>query len=439
MDEFRDTSGTVPTHRKGPILEPKGYRGLTLEEAARKTPPTNLTDTEAMIDMAKLRVDRQSRLREALRAHDVAACLLITPHSLRYASGLRNCAIYQTHIPATYFFLPAEGASVLFDSQPGRFTGQELETIDEISGDLIPLTAMWASDRGDEWAEVWAAQMAALMARDGGGNRRLAIERLSPRATRALEAQGLEVLDAEDIIEPARAIKTPEEILCVNHVIAIAEDGIYRMRANLRPGMSELELWSHLWQANMEAGGDWIECRLLASGDRTNPWQQEACSKRIRAGDLVGFDTDMVGPFGYFADISRTLFCGPGSPSAAQKELYQRAHEEICHNIELMRAGMAFREITEKSFRQPERFRAQHYPALAHGAGMSDEWPVIYYPEDARYIYDGELARGMVMCVESYVGEVGGGEGVKLEEMVLVGERGPIPLSRFPFEEALLS
>jgi Xaa-Pro aminopeptidase len=182
MDEFRDTSGTVPTHRKGPILEPKGYRGLTLEEAARKTPPTNLTDTEAMIDMAKLRVDRQARLREALRAHDVAACLLITPHSLRYASGLRNCAIYQTHIPATYFFLPAEGASVLFDSQPGRFTGQE-------------------------WAAVWAAQMAALMARSGGGNRRLAIERLSPRATRALEAQGLEVLDAEDIIEPARAIK----------------------------------------------------------------------------------------------------------------------------------------------------------------------------------------------------------------------------------------
>ena len=87
-------------HRKGPILEPKGYRGLTLEEAAEKTPPTILTDTEAMIDMAKLRCDRQARLREALRGHDVAAGLLLTPHSLRYATGLRNCAIYQAHIPA---------------------------------------------------------------------------------------------------------------------------------------------------------------------------------------------------------------------------------------------------------------------------------------------------------------------------------------------------
>ena len=105
----------------------------------------------------------------------------------------------------------------------------------------------------------------------------------------------------------------------------------------------------------------------MASGDRTNPWQQEAGSRRIRPGDLVGFDTDMVGPFGYFADISRTFFCGPGKPSDHQKELYQRAYEEITFNMELMQPGMGFREVTEKAFRQPERFRRQHYPALAHG------------------------------------------------------------------------
>ena len=419
--------------------EPTSYRGLTREQAARKTPPTQITDTEASIDLTKMRLYRQNRLREALKNQDIAAAVLVQPHSLRYATGLRNCAIYQAHIPATYLFLPAEGPSVLFDSQPGRFTAQDLETIDEVSSDLIPLTPMWASDRIDEWTAVWSEQMAGQMARCGGGNRRLAIEPLGPRSARALEDQGLEVLDARDIIEPARAIKSPEEILCINHVIAIAEDGMHRMRANLRPGMTELELWSHLWQANMEAGGDWIECRLLSSGDRTNPWQQEACSKRIRAGDLVGFDTDMVGPFGYFADVSRTFHCGPGQPTDDQKELYRRAHEEISHNFALMRPGMSFRELSEKAFRQPEKYRSQHYPAMAHGAGMSDEWPVIFYPEDSRYIYDGHLEAGMVMCVESYVGEVGGAEGVKLEQMLLVADAGPILLSHFPFEEALLS
>lgn len=44
----------------------------------------------------------------------------------------------------------------------------------------------------------------------------------------------------------------------------------------------------------------------------------------------------------------------------------------------------------------------------------------------------------MVIRVESYVGEVGGVEGVKLEDMCLVTETGPITLSRYPFEESLL-
>ncbi|MEM7222594.1 MAG: Xaa-Pro peptidase family protein [Pseudomonadota bacterium] len=425
-------------HVKGPMVEPKGYRELTLKEAARKTPPTLMTDTEALIDMDKMRRYRMARLRAEIRARDLAGVVLGSPHSIRYATGLRNCMIFQAHIPATYLFVPAEGPAVLFDSQPGRFTGQELPTIDEISPDVLPLNYMFAGDRAAEWFGHWAGQIAELVARDGGANRRVAIEAFSPFAPGALAERGLEVTDAGNVVAQARNIKSPEEILCINHVIAVAEDGMARMHANLRAGLTETQLWAYLWQANMEAGGDFMECRLLASGDRTNPWQQEAGSKRIRPGDLVGFDTDMVGPFGYFADISRTFFCGPGRPSDHQKELYKRAHEEITYNMELMQPGMGFREVTEKAFRQPERFRRQHYPALAHGCGMSDEWPVIFYPEDAQFIYDGVLEPGMVMSVESYVGEFGGHEGVKLEQMVLILDDGYELLSTFPYEEQLL-
>ena len=71
---------------------------------------------------------------------------------------------------------------------------------------------------------------------------------------------------------------------------------------------------------------------MLASGDRINPWLREASERRVEAGDLVGFDTDMVGPFGYCADISRTFFCGPGRPTRRQKQLYRHALDEIEHN-----------------------------------------------------------------------------------------------------------
>ena len=161
-------------------------------------------------------------------------------------------------------------------------------------------------------------------------------------------------------------------------------------------------------------------------------------SRRVRPGELLCFDTDMIGPFGYAADISRAYFCGPGRPSALQRELYRLAHEEVHHNIELMRPGASFREIVEKAYVRPEIYRAQHYPVLAHGIGMSDEWPAIYYPEDAAYAYEGVLEAGMTICVESYMGAVGGPEGVKLEQQILVTESGPIVLSKFPFEDALL-
>ena len=81
-----------------------------------------------------------------------------------------------------------------------------------------------------------------------------------------------------------------------------------------------------------------------------------------------------------------------------------------------------------------KNFRDQHYVVLAHGIGMSDEWPCIYYPQDENLMYDGELKAGMAICVESYVGEVGGAEGIKLEEQILITESGYELLSRFPFE-----
>ncbi len=44
----------------------------------------------------------------------------------------------------------------------------------------------------------------------------------------------------------------------------------------------------------------------------------------------------------------------------------------------------------------------------------------------------------MVFSLESYIDTVGGSEGVKLEDQLLITDDGPELLSRFPFEEALL-
>lgn len=191
---------------------------------------------------------------------------------------------------------------------------------------------------------------------------------------------------------------------------------------------------------NTEMGGEYMETRLLSSGGRTNPWYQECSERRLRPRELVSIDTDMVGPFGYDADISRTFFCGPGKPSEYQRTLYRLAYEQVYHNIALLRPGVTFREISTCAWTPPEKFAPQAAGVVIHGIGMCNEYPQVY-PGTAwnRTGYEGMLEPNMTVCVESYIGEKGGIEGVKLEQMVLITENGPETLSLFPFEDELLA
>ena len=95
------------------------------------------------------------------------------------------------------------------------------------------------------------------------------------RAHAAFAAHDLSLFDAVEVLERARSIKSPEEVLCMNVAIGVAEVGMARMREALRPGMTEASLWSILHQTNISMGGEWIDCRLLAEGDRAVPWMQE--------------------------------------------------------------------------------------------------------------------------------------------------------------------
>ena len=76
---------------------------------------------------------------------------------------------------------------------------------------------------------------------------------------------------------------------------------------------------------------------------------------------------------------------------------------------------------------------------MIHGVGLCDEYPACVYLEDFETGgYDGRLEAGMTVCVESFMGEAGGREGVKLEQQVLITETGVQLLSTYPFEDELM-
>jgi Xaa-Pro aminopeptidase len=360
------------------------------------------------IDGAALRIGRLARLQAELRARDLAGCVLFDPVNMRYATGLRNYQVMQMHIPFRYAFVPADGS------------------------------------RLGEHARRWAADINQLVKDHAGANRRVAVDRIGPAHLAALEAAGLTAVEAQEPMELARAVKLPEELALMAVDIFVAEAGIARMKSALRPGLTENAFWSVLHETNTAAGGEWIECRLVASGQRTNPWGAECSGKMIEAGELVGFDTDMVGPGGTCADISRTLLCGDGPPSRRQKDLYRLAVEQLEHNMALVRPGISFRDYAERCWPLPAAYVANRYPEVAHGIGLCDEYPGIPPIQDwdergYRGGYEGVIEENMTLCVESYIGADGGPEGVKLEQQVLVTAEGCRLLSTFPLEDTFLT
>jgi len=397
-----------------------------------KSPPA------AAVDLPGVRAYRLARVREQLRARDYAGCVLFDPVNLRYATDSRNMAVWTLHNAARYCFIPTEGPVIVFDFHNCEHISDGLETVDEVR----PARGWYyfaAGPRVAERAAIWAAEIADLVRTHGGGNTRLAIDHCDPAGAAALAREGISLHDGQEALEQARMIKSAGELALMGAAIDVCQDGMARMRESLTPGMSENELWSILHQVNIAGDGEWIETRLLSSGARTNPWFQECGERIIQRGDLVSFDTDLIGPYGYCVDIWRTFLCGTDRPTPEQQRLYRLAWEQIQYNTELLRPGLTVRELAERAFHLPETCAPNRYSVVLHGVGLCDEYPHATYAEDMEASgYDATLEAGMTVCVESYMGEVGGAEGVKLEQQVLITETGTELLSTFPFEDSLM-
>jgi Xaa-Pro aminopeptidase len=390
------------------------------------------------IDAAKLRRERLERLRNWMKVADYGAVLLFDPFNQRYATGSRNMFGYFLRNSTRYFLVPAEGPIILFEYPQSYHVSMKLDTIDEAR----PSKLVWSSvsGRDHESAGPFASEIADLMGMHAPGMKKIGLDRCGHLQALALEACGLDVRDCQSEILAVRAVKTPEEIKCLQVSMAGAEAAVAAVRDAIRPGVSENELFAIMYHEVIRQGGEFIETRLLTSGQRTNPWFSEASGRRVRPGELVALDTDTIGCYGYYSDFSRTFRCGPGKPTEYQRSLYRMAYDQVQHNIGIIAPGITFREIADKAWTIPGRFVEQRYTSVMHGVGMHGETPFIAHAIDFQsYGRDGVIEPGMVVSVESYIGEKGGREGVKLEDEVLVTESGVELISRFPYEDTMLA
>jgi len=190
---------------------------------------------------------------------------------------------------------------------------------------------------------------------------------------------------------------------------------------------------------NIRRGGEWIETRLLTSGQRTNPWFQECGQRIIQNNEIISFDSDLVGSYGICVDISRSWWIGEKSPPKDMVYAMQHAHEHIMTNMDMLKPGVNIQELSRQSHVLDDKFQKHKYGCLMHGVGLCDEWPLVAYPDKmVEGAFDHELEPGMVLCVEALVGEVGGAFSIKLEDQVLVTDTGYENLTTYPFDSQLM-
>ncbi len=399
---------------------------------------------EIPVDLAWV---RQDRLRSVMRAAGIGAVLTADPINIVYGCGVRNMTVFGMMGPSRFLLLFADGPSILFE-----FAGSEhlatpmldghgadgLATVDEvrlapgITPNSGPGYAMSASSFADE--------IQALCRTHLGSAARLGVERVDFEFTDLLRAGGLILTNATETFLEARRIKQPTELVVMREAVRRVELGLGTMERSLKAGVSEVELWALLHHDLIASDGEYISTRLAQSGERTFPYFQEASTRMVDDGDLFCIDTDALGLGGYAVDLSRTFLCGEADPTPIQRQLYERAYEQLQHNGSLLEPGRSYEEVARKAWPVPVEHQPYGYYCILHGLGLCGEHP--YVPmavPNQPYLFPGELEPGMVVCCESYIGDERTRQGVKLEDQFLITETGAERLTNFPFDSRLLA
>ncbi len=395
-------------------------------------------DYERRVDYEALRVKRVHRARAEMAAAGMDALLVWKDENVRYLTGLRPQLIAGKSGALNGALLTGEGEPVLFVSGG--------------DADRVRLRQSWAAElhpipileEAGLIRHFVTAILAGVLQRHRLTRGRIGLDLASAALHAALHQSFPQVHwgDADAVMQRARQVKLPEEVAVLEEATAIADAVTQAAVDSVRPGVREVEVAGEALRALYRLGGEYahVITPFVASGERMSPPTRLATDKLIRHGDLVFVDIGAMFN-GYFADVGRTVACG--HPSAAQRRIFRAVYEAHREGMEAMRPGATTGQVADAvRARAAQHGLAEHLLSLfiGHGIGVGANEPP-YIGEPFPGAAEVELRPGMVFAMEPliWVPGIQGGGGVRLEDMVLVTERGPRRLSRMPYDERLLA
>lgn len=395
-------------------------------------------DWEERLDFDRLRRDRVTTVRDALRNSTLDALLLWKDENVRYLTSVRAQLIAGKTTSLNGVLLTREEGPVLLCS------GGE---IDRVSvgmpwiASVHPIPIMEQRELVDGFV---ANTLSPILHELGVSSGRVGLDQANFSLVESIRAHlpDVELTDGDSPMHQARLVKSSDEIRVIEEACAIGDAVTQRALESSRAGRRECDVAGDAMQTLFHLGGEMahVITPFVASGEHMSPPHRICTDKVIRNGDLCFIDIGAMWN-GYFADIGRTTIVG--RPTDAQKRIYTAVYEGLMAGIARMRPGSTNRDVADAIVAKVDEHGFGDYLFslfIGHGIGMGANEPP-YIGERLPGATVVQLQPGMVFAVEPlvWVPDVPGGGGVRIEDMVLVTEDEPRVLSRVEYEERLLS
>jgi Xaa-Pro aminopeptidase len=288
-------------------------------------------------------------------------------------------------------------------------------------------------------AEEVARKIAVELREQGLADQPVGVDLVEMPILMALRAEGIDVVDGQQVFLEARRIKTADEITLLTQACAMVDAAYEELYGFLRPGVRENECVGLVSKVLYELGSEYVEGVNAISGERCSPHPHVYSDRLIRPGDPAFFDI-LHSYLGYRTCYYRTF--AVGSASVAQRDAYTRCREYMDQAIALVRPGATTADVvalwpTAQEFGFPDE-EAAFALQYGHGVGLSI-WEKPIFSRLVSLDHPEVLEEGMVFALETYWPAADGWSAARIEEELVVTADGCEVITKFPAEELLVA
>ncbi len=392
-------------------------------------------DFEERVDYRRLHRYRLSRVKMALDKSELGALLVFDVNNIRYITSTK-IGEWERDKLSRWALLSRTGEPILWDFGSAA-VHHKLYTPwlapENCRAGLVGLRG--TVDPAFGLMKRHAEEIASILREAGVADMPIGVDIIEPPMMFELEKAGLKVRDGQQVMLEAREIKCADEIALLNRAAAMVDGAYHLIHEQLKPGVRENDIVAEVNKFLYTHGSDDVEAINAISGERCNPHPHNFTDRMIRPGDQAFFDI-LQSFMGYRTCYYRTFNVGRATP--AQHDAYKTAREWLDNAMARIKPGAATSDIcsafpTCDKFGFPDEMSAFGLQ-FAHGLGLAlHERPII-----SRVVsmdHPTEIKEGMVFAIETYCPATDGYSAARIEEEVVVTDKGCRVITLFPAEE----